>query len=128
MKTLIASAVSLLLGSMIGWYIGYGHAKHETTEAVEQMMQTMESSDGAEAARDILAIGLIGSGDTQKTVQLLSKPIAGYYYMYAIHAGTNDERAEKLRAQIEQLASTNQVVATEITNQMANFEIHGKIQ
>ena len=107
MKTTSISLISLLAGVGVGWYIGHGYAKHETTEAVEQMMQTMESSDGAEAARDILAIGLIGSGDTQKTVQLLSKPIASYYYMYAIHAGTNDERAEKLRAQIEQLASTN---------------------
>ena len=129
MKTLIASVFSLLVGSVIGCYIGYSYyEKHVTNEAVEQMMQEIESSDGVQAARAIRAIELIESGETQKAVQLLSRPIVDYYYFYAIHAGTNEERPLKMRAMIEQLVSTNKIVADEMTNQMVNYEIHGKIQ
>jgi len=128
MKALIVFAVSLVVGSVIGCYIGYSYyEKHVTNEAVEQMVQGIESSDRLETANAIRAIGLIESGETQKAVQLLSRPIVDYYYIYAVHACTNEERL-RLRSEIEQLASTNQVVATEITNRMANFEIHGKIQ
>ena len=90
------------------------------------MLQTMESQDGEEAARDVRAIKLIESGETQNAVQMLSRPIPQYYYLYAIHAGTDRQR--KMRAMIEELVSTNKIVADEMTNQMANFEIHGKIQ
>jgi uncharacterized protein (UPF0261 family) len=129
MKALIAPAVSLLVGLVAGCYIGYGYyEKHLTNEAAEQMVQEVESSDRLEAANAVRAIGLIESGETQKAVQLLSRPLVDYYYIYAIHAGTNDGQAERLRAQIEQLAGSNQVVATEITNQMSNFEVHGKIR
>jgi hypothetical protein len=58
------------------------------------------------------------SGETQKAVQFLSLPIASYYSMYAIHAGTNAERL-KLRAYIEQTAQTNQVVAAQIKKEMS---------
>jgi uncharacterized protein YneF (UPF0154 family) len=126
MKILIAS-VSLLVGLIIGCYIGYKcYERHITNEAVEQMLKTIESQDGEEAARDVRAIELIESGEAQNAVQMLSKPIPQYYYLYAVHAATDQER--KMRDMIEQLVSTNKIVADEMTNQMVNFEINGKIQ
>jgi len=123
MKTIIASAVCLLVGFVMGCYIGYNYnEKHVTNEAVEQMLQGMESSERLEAAYAIRAIGLIESGETQKAVQSLSRPIADYYYFHADLAH-DDERAKQLLVGIEQLASTNRIVADEITN-----EIHHKIQ
>ena|ERR1017187_3260619 len=127
MKIAIISLISLLAGVGVGWYIGHGHAKHETTEVVEQMMQTIESSDALAAATSIRAIGSIQSGDMQRAVQLLSRPIANYYYIYT-NDGTNDKRSTKLRALIEQLISTNKIAADEITNQMVNYEMPGRVK
>ncbi|HEX7470764.1 MAG TPA: hypothetical protein VF437_08550, partial [Verrucomicrobiae bacterium] len=59
---------------------------------------------------------------TQKVVQLLSRPIADYYYLYAIHAGTNEKRPLKMRAMIEDLVSRNKIVAVEISNQMESWK------
>jgi alpha-glucosidase (family GH31 glycosyl hydrolase) len=61
----------------------------------------------------VKAIPVVESGDTQKAVYLLALPIGGWYRVYANKAGTNEERLT-LRAKIEQLASTNSVVAGEI--------------
>ena len=61
----------------------------------------------------VKAIPVVESGDTQKAVHLLALPIGGWYRVYASKAGTNEERLT-LRAKIEQLASTNSVVAAEI--------------
>jgi len=120
MKILIACAVSLLVGCVIGYYIGYSYyEKRVTNRAVEQMMLGIESSDGVQAARAIRSIELIGSGETQKAVQLLSRPIADYYCFYSIHAGTNEDRPLKILTMIEQLVRTNKIVADEISNQMA---------
>jgi hypothetical protein len=91
------------------------------------MVQTMESSDALAAATSIRAIGLIESDDTQKAVQLLSRPIAHYYYIYA-DTGTNDERSTKLRGLIEQLISTNKIVADAITNQMVDCQMPGSVK
>jgi hypothetical protein len=73
-----------------------------------------EISEALQATVGARAIELIGAGDTQQAVQLLSGPIARYYALYSA-AGRNDERSTKLRALIEQLARTNQVVAARIT-------------
>ena len=122
MKPLIISTASLLVGVAIGCYVGYSYCdRHVTNEAVEQMLQGMESSDGEHAARAVRVIELIDSGENQKAVQMLSRPIADYYSSYAIHAGI--DREQKTRAMIEQLASTNKIVADAITNEM-----RGKIQ
>jgi hypothetical protein len=127
MKSLLASAASLLAGFSLGWYIQNGRAKRETAGTVDQMLQTIQSSDGAEAARDVRAIDLIESGDMPGAVHLLSRPIAEYYWLYPAHAGTNDQRLARLRSAIEQLAATNQILAAEMTNAMVNFELHGRI-
>ncbi len=81
------------------------------------MMQEMEASDGEHAAEATRVIELIESGDSSNAVRKLSRPISDYYHWYAVHADT--DRELKLRALIEQLASTNQVVADAIhsTNQ-----------
>jgi len=64
-------------------------------------------------------IRLIDSGQDQKAVQMLSFPIASYYYVYASSRFTNEQRL-KLRAMIDGLASTNHVVAAQIANEMSN--------
>jgi uncharacterized protein YneF (UPF0154 family) len=112
MKPLIA-LVSLVVGLVIGFCIGYRYyERHITNQAVRQMMEQMESSDGEHAAEASRVIELIESGDKSNAVRILSRPIANYYQWYAVHADTDRER--KLRAFIEQLASTNQVVADAI--------------
>ena len=140
MKLKLAVVLLMLAAVALGFFIGrfqadsyvqHRHAEHEMTEtemreAVEQAMQTERSSSGVQAARDVRAIELIESGETQRAVQMLCQPIAEYYYSYAIDAGTDRER--KLRAMIEQLVSTNKIVAAEITNRAQYYEIHGKIQ
>jgi enoyl-CoA hydratase/carnithine racemase len=112
MKPLIAS-VSLVVGLMIGFYIGNRyHERGITNQAVRQMMATMESSDAEHAAEACRVIESVESGDKSNAVRILSEPIANYYKWYAVHADTDRER--ELRAFIEKLASTNQVVANAI--------------
>jgi hypothetical protein len=120
MKTLIASAVSLLIGLGIGWCIEHRHAEHEMTDAVKLMVQAGESSDCEHAARAVRAVQFIESGDTQRAVQLLSGPIAHYYSVYG-DDHSNDERS-KVRALIEQVARTNQVVAARIAEASSNTQ------
>jgi hypothetical protein len=113
MKTLTTSAVSLLLGLVIGWYFEHRHSEREKTEIVQQMVQGTETSAALGATIAARAIQLIESGEAQQAVQLLSSPVAHYYSLYADTVRT-DERSTKLRALIEQLARTNQVVAARI--------------
>ena len=110
MKIFIASAASVLLGLATGWYIEHRHAEREKSEVVEQMMQGTESSDREHAARAARAVQLIQAGETNQAVEVLSAPIAHYYAV----AGPNDDRSAKVRALIEQIARTNQIVATRI--------------
>jgi uncharacterized protein YneF (UPF0154 family) len=113
MKTFLASSICLLVGLAIGCFVGYRYyERHITNEAVKQMLDGMESADGYHAAEAVRVIELIDSGDHSNAVRILSTPIANYYQWYAVHADTDRER--KLRAFIEQLASTNQVVADAI--------------
>jgi hypothetical protein len=114
MKALIASIVCLAVGLAIGFFVGYRYCNwHGTNEAEDQMIQMMESSDRLAAARGLRAIELIEAGNTNQAIEMFSFPIADFYAEYA-YAGTNDERTLKLRAQIEQFAKTNQVVADQI--------------
>ena len=118
MKTLIASFLALLLGLVAGWYFEHQRAERKMTDVVEQMQQPIESGDREHAARAVRAIQMIESGESSNAVQLLSRPIVDYYHF---HVGLthNDERTKGVLALIEQLASTNTVIAD---------EIHAKIQ
>jgi hypothetical protein len=126
MKTFRISAASLLAGIAIGWYIQNGRARNESAEIVDQMLQTIQSSEYAEVARDVRAIGLIESGDTQGVMHLLSRPIANYYWLYTVRGGTDERRSLRLRSAIESLAATNQIVAIELTNAKVNVESGGE--
>jgi hypothetical protein len=120
MKALIASIVSLMLGFVIGWCVEHRQAERKMTDVVEQMQQPIEASDRLQAARGIRAIELIEAGNTNQAIEMFSFPIADFYLHYA-HAGADDERTLKLRAQIEQFAKTNQVVAARIKEASTNF-------
>lgn len=117
MKTFIYAVICLLFGIGIGWFIGHSQTKHETSEAVGQMVQATESSDATEAARDARAIALIDSGQTESAVRLLCAPLANYYYIY----GTNTDQGNrsKVHVLIENLIKSNNTVAKEITNHLA---------
>jgi hypothetical protein len=119
MKTYFASVIFLLVGLAVGFFIGYrDYQKHITSEAVQQMIQGMESSERLAAARGIRAIELIQSGETSNAVEFLSRPIGDFYRSYA-KLTHNDKRTTDLLVWIDQIASTNKPIAD---------EIHAKIQ
>jgi hypothetical protein len=120
MKLITTSAFSLFLGILIGWLAQHGRSGNETDRVVAQMVQTIESSDATEAARDVRVISLLQSGETQKAVQLLCTPIAHYYYTYEAGSSASGERLQ-LHGMIDDLASTNSIVGIELTNRMANY-------
>jgi hypothetical protein len=140
MKLKLAVVLLMLAATSIGFFIGRfqaggrpepGHAKPELSEAeLSEAFALMEgreeSLSGVETARDVRAIEFIESGETKRAVQLLSHPIAHHYYSYAIHAST--DRGRKLRALVEQLVSTNKILADEMTNQAKYYDLSGKIQ
>jgi len=114
MRALIASIVCLVIGLAIGFFVGYRYyERHITNEAVQQMLEGMESSQRLEATMSIRAISLAESGDTQQVAQIFSFPIANFYSEYAPQTH-NDERTKKLLAKIEQFSQSNQVVAARI--------------
>jgi hypothetical protein len=113
MKIIIISLFSLLVGAGFGWYFGYTMPIAKANRDARQEMLSIQADDSMAAIIAIRAVPLIESGDTQKAVQWLSKPIGSYYRVYALHAGTNEERLN-LRGQIEEMASTNSVIAAEI--------------
>jgi hypothetical protein len=115
MKPLIAS-VSLVVGLLIGFYIGCKHdenyAQRFMIKCQQEFIRVIDNSYADHAAEDSRVVGLIESGDRSNAVRILSRPIADYYQQYAVYGAT--DKARKLRALIEQLASTNQVVADAI--------------
>ena len=118
MKTLIAFVVCLLVGLWSGFYIGYRYwDRHSTSQAMQAMVESLESHDALMASMSAHTISLIDSGQDQQAVQMLSFPIASYYYVYASSTFTNEQRL-KLRALIDGLASTNQIVAAQIAREM----------
>ena len=120
MKTFVASVAFLLAGLTTGYYAGYRHCDwHATNEAMQAMVESLESHDALMASISVNTIRLIDSGQDQKAVQLLSFPIASYYYIYASSTFTNEQRL-KLRAMIDGLASTNQIVAAQIANEITD--------
>ena len=119
----LLACIALVVGTAIGWHL---EDKRLVTKENQAAMQESEDDCAMSAAISIAAIKLIRSSDNQKAVQLLSEPIAQYYYLYATHSGTNEDRL-KLLHQINLLVSTNKIVANEITNQMIHFEFHGRL-
>ena len=120
MKTIFLSVVSLVVGLAIGDYIGYRyHDRHISNEAVQQMLDGMESADRLEAARSIRAIELIQTGNSQQAVEMFSFPIADFYASH-VNLEHNDGRTQELLARIGEFARTNQVVAAEIKREMDN--------
>jgi hypothetical protein len=118
MKICITSIVAVLVGLVIGFCIGNrSYHKHIADEALQQMVEQMESSDALMASMSARTISLIDSGQEQQAVQMLSFPIASYYYIYASSEFTNAQRL-KLRALIDGLATTNQIVAAQIAKKM----------
>jgi hypothetical protein len=118
LKTLIIFFVALLLGLALGSVLTLRHADHEVADVVATMQQPKESVDAEHVARAVQAIQMIDAGESSNAVQLLSVPIAVYYHFYA-GLPHNDEHTKVVLAQIEQLASTNTLIA---------HEIHTKIQ
>ena len=82
-------------------------------------LKSLESQERVESARDVRVIDLIGSGNAQQAIQLLSTPVAHYYSLYADQS-KNAERS-KVLAMIEELASTNQVVAARMKEASTNY-------
>jgi hypothetical protein len=113
MKIIIAVMAGLVIGSGVGWFAGYTRPAAQANRDVGQLLTLMEWDDSKAAHFAVKAIPVVEAGDTQKAVRLLALPIGGWYRVYASKAGTNEERLT-LRAKIEQLASTNSVVAAEI--------------
>ena len=83
------------------------------------MVESIESHNALMAAMSARTISLIDSGQDQKAVQMLSFPIASYYYVYASSEFTNPQRL-KLRAMIDDLAKSNQIVAATIAEEISN--------
>ena len=117
MKITIVSAVCLLIGLLIGLRLEHRHAEQEDIQIVDQFTQAYDSKASEEAARDVLAIGYVESGDKQNAAQLLSTAVAEFYCGY-VRLPHNRKQTIQVLARIEQVASTNHIVADEITNQM----------
>ena len=120
MKTVIGSVVALILGLGLGFYFKDHRSDREKTETVRLMVESVESSAGADAARAVRAIQFIESDQRQEAVQLLSGPIADYYMVYGELSA--NERRSQLRSMIEELAKTNQVVAARIAEAASNSQ------
>jgi hypothetical protein len=114
MKLLLTTCVALLIGLAVGAYVGYrSYDRHVANEALQQLVESGESSDRERAARAVRAIEMIEAGKGSEAVELLSRPIADYYRLYA-SGSHNDEGTRKVLAMIEQLASTNAMVSNAI--------------
>jgi hypothetical protein len=117
-KIIIASLVSLLVGSSVGYYFGYTRPTATFERETRQQLDMYENGKTMAAAVSVDAMQYIDSGEISNAVQLLSMPIASYYCDSGLQTHTNAERL-KLRGYIEQLASTNHVIAARI-KEMSN--------
>ncbi|HEY4416833.1 MAG TPA: hypothetical protein VGO57_14170 [Verrucomicrobiae bacterium] len=117
MKILITFLIALLLGLASGWIFAQRQADHKVAKLVAAMQLPFADSERLEAAKAIREIEMIQAGESNSIVRLLSKPIVNYYYLNT-HLPHNDEQTKKMLVLIEQFASTNQLVANEITNRM----------
>ena len=113
MKIVIASLVSLLVGFSIGYYYGYIRPVATLARESRQELDMFENGKTMAAAVSVDAMQYLDSGELSNAVKLLSMPIASYYCDSGLQAHPNAERL-KLRGYIEQLASTNLIVAARI--------------
>jgi hypothetical protein len=120
MKLFLAAVVFLVLGLGLGWYFEHHRAEREKSEIVQLMLEGIESSNAEHAARAVRAIQFMESNQPQEAVRLLSGPIAYYYSVYG--ESSVNERRSKVRALIEGLAKTNQVVAARIAEAATNSQ------
>ena len=120
MKTMTISFLSLLVGIGLGWYIGYTSSNSRAARREVRHDLDIYEKDGAVAAVfAVQAVSCIDSGETQRAVQILSRPIANFYCDYVTLRDTNSQKEQfKLYDFVQKLAITNQVVATQISNDM----------
>ena len=109
MKTII----SLAVGLVIGWFLGYTRPATKEKTEVAKFLTTMEWDDSKAANFAVKAIPAVEAGDKQKAIELLALPIGSWYRVYAENTGTNEDRI-RLKEKINQLASSNSIVASEI--------------
>src|ERR1035437_8786840 len=126
MKTIIAALVCLIAGVAIGWYFGYTSPNAKAYRYVYGHLHIVESQAALAAMSSMHAIQCIEAGDTQEASKYMSLVIAHYYHAYVIQdrpdsktqpdlsAQIDDSLRLKLRGQIEQFATTNQILATQI--------------
>src|SRR4051812_40049022 len=118
-KLLLTSAMCLLIGGLVGFYIEHTRGESNLTEAIKLMQEAEEAIKVTEAARSAKAISLLASGESQDAIALLCGPITSYSVIYAKDSETNELRL-KLRALIEDLVRTNEIVANEMRAAMSN--------
>ena len=126
MKTAIVSLVSFIAGVSIGWYFGYMRPNAKAARYVYGHLQIVESQAAQAAMSSMNAIQCFQAGDTNEASKHMSVIVTHYYRDYAIQdqrdvktlSDLSDQIAEKmrqkLRGQIEQLATTNQILADQI--------------
>ena len=121
MKLCITSVACLAVGLAIGFFAQRHYFQHEKAQVVRDMVEGIETAEREHALRAVRAIESIQSGDTQKGMQLLSSPVARYYTEYT-EPGTKEKKRAETRAVIEQLAKSNQIVATCISELSSNSQ------
>ena len=115
MKIIVISLFSLLVGLALGWYLGYVQPNTKANREAMRQFAISDADDTMAATVAYRTFMLYDAGETQKAMQSLAWPV-GVYYRYNKMQPLTEERSNFL-AKIEQLASTNQVVATEIHRQ-----------
>jgi hypothetical protein len=118
MRIIIIILACVAVGIGIGWRLGHTSTNGHDANSVREELAADESGHAVAAMFAAEAVKYIDAGDIQQAVETLSFPIASYYSVYAVHAGTNAERL-KVRGYIEHFASTNPIVAARITKEMS---------
>jgi glycerol-3-phosphate acyltransferase PlsY len=127
MKILVISTVSLLIGLLIGGIIvGYIEVKYWHRKMEEAHSWQSEDFHRVEAVDAVNYVQLLDAGKTLQAVQMMARPITFYYYLDAgdTNAFRNTFLDRMARTNIEQLASTDQIVAAFMATEKAY--LHGK--
>ncbi len=116
MKTIVTAVLALVIGFGLGWTVGYVNPKARANREAMKQFAKSDADDSMAAAVAYRAIMRLSSGDTQGAMKSLAWPI-GLYYRANRGQPETQERSNFL-AQIERLASTNQVLAAEINRKV----------